>query len=105
MNAMMFAATMLAITITIAALALRAEGQFDAAIPVTCLDEQTREKVRALAFEALDISLRNHIERSFDGWMRDSSQQPERARRGIGQGIRAYAQARAGTQDWFPPTC
>src|SRR5262245_59979665 len=59
-----------------------------------CMDEKTREQVRAVIIEALDHALQQHIENVFLVWLRDDRGQPGRARTGVEQGIRAYLQAR-----------
>jgi hypothetical protein len=71
----------------------------------TCMDAATAEKVKAAMHDALDAALQSQIESSFHVWMRDNAGQPDRARRGIGQAIRAYVQARGNTQAWVPPLC
>jgi len=70
-----------------------------------CMDEQTREQIRAVMLEALDNSLKSHIEHVFEVWLRDDRGQPGRARTGVQQGIAAYLLARKGTMDWAPPPC
>jgi hypothetical protein len=70
-----------------------------------CMDEETRERIRAVMIEALDSSLRTHIEHVFEIWLRDERGQPERARTGVRQGIRAYLGAKKGAVEWTPPVC
>ena len=70
-----------------------------------CMDEETRERLKGVMTEALDNSLKSHIEHVFEIWLRDSRAQPERARTGVQQGIRAYLQARKGVETWAPPPC
>jgi hypothetical protein len=70
-----------------------------------CLDEQTREQIRNVMLEALDDALKEHVKHVFEVWLRDERGQPERARTGVRQGIKAYLGARKSTLDWAPPTC
>lgn len=71
----------------------------------TCMDEKTREQIRGVMLEALDASLKTHIEHVFEVWLRDDRGQPGRARTGVAQGIKAYLGARKNTLDWAPPVC
>ena len=73
--------------------------------PEICMDEQTREQIRAVMLEALDNSLKNHIEHVFEVWLKDDRGQPGRARTGVELGLRAYLGARRHTVEWMPPTC
>jgi len=70
-----------------------------------CMDEPTREQIRAVMLTALDTALQHHIENAFAVWMRDDRSQPERARTGVVQGMRAYMLARKSTLEWVPPPC
>src|SRR5262245_52181155 len=70
-----------------------------------CMDEETRERLKSVMMEALDSSLKSHIEHVFEVWLRDSRAQPDRARTGVQQGIKAYLQARRGVEHWAPPPC
>jgi len=70
-----------------------------------CMDEATREQIKAVMLEALDNSLKNHIEHVFEIWLKDERGQPGRARTGVQQGIKAYLGARKGVADWAPPLC
>jgi hypothetical protein len=70
-----------------------------------CMDEVVREQIRTVMLEALDDALKEHIKHVFEIWLRDERGQPERARTGVRQGIRAYLGARKGALDWAPPAC
>jgi hypothetical protein len=70
-----------------------------------CMDEQTREQIRNMMLDALDSSLKSHIEHVFEVWLRDERGQPDRARTGVRQGIKAYLGARKGALEWTPPLC
>jgi len=73
--------------------------------PELCMDEATRERIRGVMFDALDESLRQHIVHMFEVWMKDDRGQPERARTGVQNGMRAYLNARKGAAEWMPPPC
>jgi hypothetical protein len=70
-----------------------------------CMSSETRDKIRAIVHEGIDQALRDHIHRMFDVWMKDETKQPERARHGARQGIRAYIGTRKVAADWNPPIC
>src|SRR5262245_40554407 len=70
-----------------------------------CMDEETRERLKGVMMEALDNSLKTHIEHVFEIWLRDSRAQPERERTAVQQGVKAYLQARRGVESWAPPPC
>lgn len=70
-----------------------------------CIDAETRETIRALMLEGLDTAFKEHIVRMFEVWMRDERGQPDRAKVGVRQGIKAYMGARQGALDWLPPEC
>ena len=73
--------------------------------PEICMDEQTREQIRGVAFEALDEAIKEHFKRLFEVWMRDDRDQPERAKIGVNRGIAAYLGARKNAVEWMPPAC
>ena len=70
-----------------------------------CMDEPTRERLRAIMFEALDEALKDHIVHLFEVWMKDDRGQPDRARVGVKQGIRAHQSARRSAEAWMPQPC
>jgi len=70
-----------------------------------CMDEATREQMKALMLEALDEALKSHIENVFLIWLKDERGQPGRARTGVQQGLKAYLAARRGVESWAPPPC
>lgn len=74
--------------------------------PVTCVpDGETKGKIRAIMLEAIDESLKEHIVRLHETWMKDDTGQPARATNGARRGIRAYIGARAAAMKWDPPLC
>jgi hypothetical protein len=70
-----------------------------------CMDEVTREQIRSVMLEALDDALKEHVKHVFEIWLKDERGQPERARTGVRQGIRAYLGAKKGALEWAPPLC
>jgi len=70
-----------------------------------CMNAELREKIRHIMLEALDESLKNHIENVFTVWLRDDAGQPGRARTGVKQGVSAYIRSRHGMEKWDPPEC
>lgn len=72
-----------------------------------CMDDDTKEHVRAIMLGALDHSFSLHIEKLYSVWMAQptDTKQPERARHGVELGLKAYLQARHGVQQWEPPPC
>lgn len=73
--------------------------------PVICADAEMTEKVRAILFKALDQSLESHIAHTFEVWMKDSRDQPMRARTGVTNGIVAYLSATKSAAAWSPMVC
>src|SRR5262245_32539714 len=76
-------------------------------VAALCMDDDTREKIRKIVLEGLDQSLRDHVEKMFETWMRVyyDAEQVNRARVGIRNGIAAYLQARKGAMKWTPMKC
>ena len=70
-----------------------------------CMDEATREQIKAVMLEALDAALKTHIEHVFEVWLKDERGQPGRARTGVNLGIKSYLGARKGAMEWAPPPC
>ena len=58
-------------------------------LPTSVYDERLSDIDRL----ALDDAYRRHVERMFDGWMRDPTGQPTRALMGIRNGRKAYIDA------------
>jgi len=74
--------------------------------PVECVtDTETRENLRALMLEAIDQSFKEHIVRLHETWMKDDTSQPDRALKGVHQGVRAYVGGRRSAMNWNPPIC
>jgi hypothetical protein len=70
-----------------------------------CADEETRERIRDLSFEAFDQAFKNHTMRLFDNWLLDPHDQPKRAQAGMQNGIRAYLRGRDLAMAWTIPPC
>jgi len=73
--------------------------------PEMCGNEETQEKVRSITIDALDDALKEQITHLFLTWLKDDARQPERARTGIRQAIRAYLHAQNQAQEWKLPLC
>jgi hypothetical protein len=73
--------------------------------PVMCADPTTREAIRTIMSDALDIALKQHIVHMFEVWMKDDRGQPERARTGVTNGVAAYLRASKSVATWSPPDC
>jgi hypothetical protein len=70
-----------------------------------CVDERTREELRALTLQAIDTGLKEHVSHLFEVWVRDPAEQPKRATVGMQNGISAYLRARQNALAWNPPSC
>jgi hypothetical protein len=70
-----------------------------------CMDEATRERIRGIMVEALDDALKNQTIHLFEIWLKDERGQPDRARTGVRQALRAYLGARRAVTEWMPPAC
>jgi hypothetical protein len=69
------------------------------------VDADTKEKVRALMLDAIDLAFKNHIEHTYEVWMRDDAGQPGRAATGVRNGLIAYLRAYKAAKDWNPRMC
>jgi len=76
-------------------------------LPTYCMDEKSREKLRAVMFKAIDEALEKHIELLWETWMKDlrDKNQPARARAGIHHGMGIYLHSLVAVTQWNPPTC
>jgi hypothetical protein len=70
-----------------------------------CGDDKFQEQVRALMYDGLDNALRDRTRDLFEGWMRDASDQPLRAARGLYLSINAYVLGRVSIEQWSLPKC
>lgn len=70
-----------------------------------CVTDEDRVHIRRTALEAVDDGLKEHIKVLFAGWIKDPSNQPNRASAGIQAAIVAYQRARADVLRWSPEAC
>jgi hypothetical protein len=76
--------------------------------PVTlpvCMNEADRERIRSVMLDALDDALKDQVMHLFAIWMKDDRGQPDRAKVGTQNAIRAYQSARKSAEDWMPANC
>jgi hypothetical protein len=73
--------------------------------PVRCVSVEERERIRTVVIEGIDMALKQHVQKLFDIWMKDTSSQPERAIEGMEVGISAHVRARTNALNWNPPPC
>jgi len=67
-----------------------------------CLDAGTRDHIRNLMQLGADAALQNHLIRLFEIRMKDSAGSPQRAAKGLQQGVTAYLHTRAAIMAWQP---
>jgi len=77
----------------------------DTAEPIKCVSVEERERIRTVVIEGIDKALKQHVQKLFDIWMKDTSKQPERAIEGMEIGISAHVRARTNALNWNPPPC
>jgi hypothetical protein len=70
-----------------------------------CGDDKFQEQTRALMYEGLDNAMRDRTRDLFEGWMKDTSDQPLRAARGLYLSINAYVLGRVSVEQWSLPKC
>ena len=73
--------------------------------PAMCVDEKTREEIRALTLDAIDTGFKAQVTHLFEIWLRDPAEQPKRAVVGMQSAISAYLRARQNAVIWDPPRC
>lgn len=69
------------------------------------VDNEMKEKVRALMLAAIDEAFRNHVEHTYEVWMKDDQGQPGRAATGVRNGLIAYLRAYRAAKEWNPRMC
>lgn len=80
----------------------------DAAPPkptLDCIPADVREKVRALSKRAIDDAFQDQVKNVFEVWMRDPTGQPDRARKGLNNAIKAYVESVADAEAWTAKEC
>src|SRR5580765_5613496 len=71
------------------------------AVPA-CVTDEDRVHIRAQVLGAVDDAFRDNIKHLFTGWIKDASNQPNRASAGLQSSIVAYQRARADALKWMP---
>lgn len=95
----------LAAALTILAIALL-DSDAEGRVPFDCFEPTERERVRELAFTAIDEGLQKAVIHLFDVWQKDpNTDQPKRAQVGMANAVNAHNRARRFALDWNPPTC
>jgi hypothetical protein len=69
------------------------------------MDSDLKEKIRNLMLVAIDEAFRNHVEHSYEIWMKDDTGQPGRAATGVRNGLIAYLRAYKAAKEWNPRMC
>jgi len=80
-----------------------AAAQPQAAAP--CFTDQDRQHVATLTRAAIDTAFQAHVQKLFDVWISDPTEQPRRAMTGMANGLSAYQRAQANAQAWKPEIC
>jgi hypothetical protein len=94
------------IVILLAALiATAADGATSTVKTELCMDDEQREQVRDLMIQGFNEAMKDHTKHLFDVWVRDVTDQPDRAITGMNNGVSAYLRARASALKWSPPNC
>jgi hypothetical protein len=70
-----------------------------------CMDATERERIRELVLSGIDKGLEEQIQRLFEIWMKDASDQPRRAMVGTNNAFSAHTRARRQAVQWDPPVC
>lgn len=70
-----------------------------------CVTDEDRVHIRAQVLGAVDDAFRDNIKHLFANWLKDASNQPNRASAGLQSSIVAYQRARADALKWSPESC
>lgn len=70
-----------------------------------CVTDEDRVHIRAQVLGAVDDAFRDNIKHLFANWLKDASNQPNRASAGLQSSIVAYQRARADALKWTPASC
>lgn len=86
---------------------VRAQYELESALTETvpCGPKELEVKLKQVMNEALEQALLEHIQNTYEVWMKDETDQPRRAATGIRKGINAYIQATNGISRWQLMTC
>lgn len=71
----------------------------------TCVTDEDRVTIRRATLDAIDEGLKDHMKALFAGWVKDPTNQPNRASAGLQAAIVAYQHARADALRWTPASC
>ena len=71
----------------------------------TCVSDEDRVHIRAQVLGAVDDAFRDNLKHLFTSWLKDASNQPNRASAGVQSSIVAYQRARADALRWMPESC
>jgi len=77
----------------------------DNEIFVCVTDPAMGEHIRALMESALDDAMKDAVQRAFEIWMKDPTDQPRRAGVGVRRAVSAYIQSREKLAQWQPMLC
>ena len=70
-----------------------------------CVSDEDRVHIRAQVLGAVDDAFRDNMKHLFASWLKDASNQPNRASAGLQNSIVAYQRARADALKWTPVSC
>ena len=70
-----------------------------------CVTEEEKIIIRAATLAAIEDGLKDQLKFLFNGWIKDSTNQPARASAGLQKAIVAYQHARADALKWSPEIC
>jgi hypothetical protein len=71
----------------------------------TCVTDEDRVHIRAQVLAAVDDAFKDNMKHLFTTWLKDASNQPNRASAGLQSSIVAYQRARADALKWSPESC
>ena len=70
-----------------------------------CVTDEDRVIIRRATLDAIDEGLKDHMKTLFAGWIKDPTNQPNRASAGLQAAIVAYQRARTDALKWSPTSC
>jgi len=71
----------------------------------TCVTDEDRVNIRRNLLQSVDDALHDHMKALFASWLKDQTDQPQRASAGLQSAIVAYQRARADALRWNPKSC
>lgn len=72
---------------------------------LVCMDDESREAIRVIMQKGIDEALVRHTIQMFNTWMKDPTEQPNRAITGMRNAVKAYIGSRKVVLTWNPPLC